>query len=207
MTMTEAEAAARRARSKAKKMAREEGAAALLTGDYEAETLARAAAGDRAARREALALAADATRRGLPLSVALRAWLADALVALLAAVEADAPDLANALAPLGFERNPAHRPPDDGAHLRRLEIVAAVHVLATLPGVGKSAAVTYVAQALPASDWKVWRDCKDVEGWPDIAAAQRAAVPVLDRIRALIAREPLACCSEVRDFLKATDEE
>lgn len=175
--------------------------------EFEREALRLATLGDMEARRAVLALAADALRRGVDLSPELRAWLADALLPLLAAVESPGGadlDLLAALAPMGFEPNPAHRPADDGAHLRRLETAAAVHVLALLPGVGKTAAVACVAQALPSSDWTVWRACKGLDEWPDLPEAKRAAAPVFDRMRELIRREPLACCGEVRDFLKVT---
>ncbi len=177
----------------------------MTADEYEAETLARAAAGDAEARREVLALAADALRRDLPLSEALRASPADAPVLLLLALEAEAPALADALVPLGFGRNPAHRPPDKGATLRRLEIAAAAHVLAAPPGMSKSRAVESVASALPASDWTVWMACKGVGDWPDNQAAERAAQPVFARMRLLMSREPPAYCSEVRDFLKVTE--
>jgi hypothetical protein len=179
--------------------------------EFEREALRRAALGDMEARREALALAADALRRGVDLSPELRAWLADALLPLLAAVESPGGadlDLPAALAPMGFEPNPAHRPADDGAHLRRLEAAAAVHVLAAarLPGVTKTAAVACVAQALPSSEWTVWRACKGVSEWPNLHGAERVAAPVFDRMRELCRRQPLAYCGEVRDFLQVTKE-
>jgi hypothetical protein len=173
--------------------------------EFEAETLRRARGGDAAARREALAMATDATRRGLPLSAGLRAFLADALAVLQAVVEpgSDArDDLAAALAPLGFEANPPHRPPAaDDELLRRLEIAAAVHVLAALPGMGKTAAVSAVALALPASEWTVWQACQGVEFRADQATLRRMAEPMRARLRELAEREPLNVPEEVRAWI------
>jgi hypothetical protein len=172
---------------------------------FEAETLRRARLGDSAARREALALAVDATRRGLPLSDDLRAFLADALAVLQAAIEpgsAARDDLAAALVPLGFERNPPHRPPaGDDARLKRLEIAAAVHVLAALPGMGKTDAVGAVALALPASEWSVWQACRGADDWPDHAATLRLAERICGRLRELAVREPWNVPKAVRAWV------
>jgi hypothetical protein len=179
---------------------------------FEAETLERARKGDPAARRDALALAADAIRRGLPLSGPLRVWFADALVLLQAAIEGDAAELGHALVPLGFDPKPAHRPADPGAILWRIEIAAAVHVLVSKARVRKSLAMSVVADAVGTSLSTIERAVAGLGPWPansdpetrvGAADIERVALPVFDKMRALNTREPLHLPQEVVKFLTA----
>lgn len=158
--------------------------------EFEREALRLAALGDMEARRAVLALAADALRRGVELSPELRAWLADALLPLLAAVEATGGadlDLPAALAPMGFERTPRHRPrrTDDEVRARGLRRLAAVHLL-TLRAGSRSQAVGLVAEAEGCDSLSVWRDLGGGAEWTGtVRQAMRYARGVIRRARAL----------------------
>ncbi|MFT3818301.1 MAG: hypothetical protein QM750_11815 [Rubrivivax sp.] len=161
--------------------------------EFEAEVLGRARDGDVSARREAVALAADALRRGIELSPGLRGYLADALQHVLAAAEStDKSAQARALAALGHQAQPAHRKPrnDDERRLRALRRLAAVHLLTARAG-SRTKAVDIVADVEGCEPRAVWRDLGDNAQWRSTArVALRLARPVIElaRARGLLSR-------------------
>lgn len=159
--------------------------------EYEAEALRLAREGDAEARRELLALAADALRRGAPhhgppnrelsLSADVREWLADGLVSLLAAPEA--PPLAVfGLGPLRRGR-PARD--EQTAMMRTLARAAAVHLLTARAG-SRTEAVQWVAAAAGCEPDAVWKELKRGSEWTGTARqAMGFARPLIRQARAL----------------------
>ncbi|WP_251970348.1 hypothetical protein [Sphaerotilus microaerophilus] len=175
--------------------------------EFERVTLRRAATGDMAARRVALALGADALARGVLPSGALRAFLVDGLTALMAVVDTGpgerlTPD--DALAFFGGERNPPHRKPNPERETESMALSAAVHLLSK-PAGNKSAAVEIVAGAVPCDPKTVWRKCSGLD-WSGVAegVTRQTAAPVLSRVAAEATRANGLYSQEVRDFLSVT---
>ncbi|HNU11311.1 MAG TPA: hypothetical protein PKJ45_08095 [Rubrivivax sp.] len=155
--------------------------------NFEAKALARARAGDTQAARVVLALAVSSIRTGGALSPALRAYLADALTLLQTVLEPSAnatpAEMARALAPLGMEPRPGHRPKadEDAARLRTLELLAAVEVLAGARG--RTGAVAEIAAEAGLSERAIWRRIGGSEWTGGRMRAARVARVLLARIR------------------------
>lgn len=118
-----------------------------------------------------------------------------------AAETGDDAALWGALARLGIQRRPPHRPKNDSdaTLLRHCQLAATVQILSSVTT--KTEAVRACASGVPASESVVWAACKTVGTLkrPEVFADE-----LIGRVRVAVVGDPLSYSEELRQFLEVT---